>query len=151
WSADSNTADDVDAAVLEPRIAWALVASNREGEAIGRLRSRLTRANPNEVDVALASWLRDAVRDAAPLERWGGELAASAPTGEAARLAAALRGRAGDATPSASDRRAMRDEFARRVRGGDVAAAARLAVELMARDPLATERIVAALLCSGAD
>lgn len=139
-------------AIMEPRITWGLVALGRDGEAIGRLRSRVAAAGASDVDVALAAWLRAVVRDATPLTRWAREL----PEGDAdagiARLRCALTPETCTLAASRSlDRRVLRDGFARDVRAGRIEDAIRAAIEVVRRDPLAMDAVAAALLQSGAD
>lgn len=147
--------------LLEPRVAWALVASGRDRDAALRFREvmepLLQSIEPGAIrdeDIALARWMHAAMADSSPLSAWGKELSSGHRLGATARLAAALDpasavailDRAAQAGPP--DRRLVRDLLAAHA-AESVASAARAATGLLRERPWEVDTIVESLLRSG--
>lgn len=155
WRSGAPARDSLDVAILEPRIAWGLVALDRTDEAVARLRQRAENDETTDIDVAIAAWLRDVTPTNAALRALGDDLAKAPATGNAAfertRLARAITLAPVPIERCGTDRRALRDLFADRLRTGGPDAAVKAANDVLAAHPEAAVAIVDALLRNGAD
>lgn len=151
WRVGLPAADPLDSAILEPRLAWALVALDRPREAVGRLASRVEAGSVSDVDVALAAWLQDVGADDEGLAQVAARAATLTESPEAQRLVRAIRGEAPARDEIGDDRRALREALAARQAAAGTAAAVQLANELLAARPELAIPLVDALLRCGAD